>query len=243
MDSWLHHAAPDGLAPGLLFDVRGDDPLQQFILGLSVAYNDLKDLHVVMTWLAAMPTDGPGGETHSQQRDGMIIQQSKRAFACIHGILELLTAHRKLLRQPEVTRLLDRLSPRFRADWDAMADVALGRKDDPKSEMARKLAKIRHNFSAHYHQPRALLRGYQRRFFHDSKHPRTRFALFAIGKDLEDSRFHFADVAVEGGMFDIIAPADIAPFVEEWGDLVESVNRAIFGLVREYLRSRGWVET
>lgn len=226
------------LDPSRLFDKVGNDGVQQLVLALSVAFNDFKDVHIITNWLSRAGLVGVNSDALHGQWSGMMVHMAKQVFGIVHEVLKLLKEYELVLKDNQMTALVQRLPDKTRNDWQTLVSCALGSGEAANLELARRLDRVRNNLSFHYYQPKALMLGYRRRFFDDPPHRRTDHAVCSIGTSLEATRFHYADSAVEGGIFNIIGTHDATAFMAEYEQIETAVGNAIHAVILGYIRTR-----
>ena len=57
--------------------------------------------------------------------------------------------------------------------------------------------KIRNSIAYHYYQPKKLVQGYKKHFLESPRSEHNALAYSSFGKNMEESRFYFADAAAE----------------------------------------------
>ena len=91
---------------------------------------------------------------------------------------------------------------------------------------------MRHNFAAHYYQPKELLKGYRNFFFDRSPDEFNTRALVSFGDEVKGTRFYFADAAVQMAQ-SLIDPSDAR--VKEVDVYTLCMFRGLRFLIEEYL--------
>jgi len=221
-----------------LFGASGKDSFQEFILALAVVYNDLKDLIVFQNWLNKKRPANSDPSPFNGEWLGISLHISRLIFGVLHEFLELLKKSTDVLNSPEFRDLLAETRPRTRGRWKTVVAVANGETGSYNSELARSLLIIRNNFSYHYYQPRSILDGFRQRFLSDPKVPKTEFAFCSLGQTVGETRFYFADAAVQGGLEHFTEKFGTPNFSSECLKLIKTVNKTLVEVICSYINSR-----
>lgn len=175
-------------------------PLDRFVLALCLFFNDLKGIHwwVLQLNKGAPPKNYPR-DCYAGEFGGMSEQILRIATGMATELLRLIRKSADIVDSPEFREVLDRMDPHHREVWDAVVDAASG---EPISLKSRRhffgfLEQLRADTAFHYDNPKALMRGYERHFRSGkSSYPGDRPA-YSLGETMEQSRFYFADAAVQ----------------------------------------------
>ncbi len=218
---------------------KGDGSVPQsvcdFVLALSLVFNDLKDLldiHLVLN------DPKPSGLRPYTKQFGAINGIDHHIFRLVGGILHELT--RLIKNSHEVTdhlffqRLVNKLPVTAREDWATLSAVAQG--EQKPGLLGKSLAIIRNKVIFHY-DPGVIGKGCIHHFANAEEPGRRAFV--SRGINMATSRFYFADAASTGTLPTILGPeaADSLP-----GALVEitgRVNTALHALVLGFVSERG----
>lgn len=176
----------------------GDDDVDAFILSLALAFNDMKGVQWMMIQLDnCTPSDQTKPTAEFGQWAGMRLQATRLTVLTLHEVLVAIEAaqDQKLLDRPRFVEAVARLGRPSRADWQELLALANTEKGDP---LRNYIIRVRNNLSAHYYQPKELLRGY-RTFFEAERTVFNEHALASFGIRVEHTRFYFADAAAQAG--------------------------------------------
>lgn len=138
---------------------------------------------------------------------------------------------------PDVDKLLRRAPERTRTDWSDLVSIACRRGDATDGKFAKVLIQIRNNVAFHYAQPKPLAAGFRAHFFESPPNPTNEHAYCSFGRNMERTRFYFADAAVQGALKDIqesMGPNNA--FIKNLARARDAMNRALAHLIEEYTR-------
>jgi hypothetical protein len=129
--------------------------------------------------------------------------------------------------------ILKKMPPKARAHWTDLVRVALNQSGVSDKKFKTILTKIRANLSFHYYQPKQLVAGYRRHFYESGAQPGNAHAYASMGKNMERTRFYFADAAIQGSLELLQDSKGFLPRLKTGSD---AANHAIRFLLEEYLR-------
>lgn len=212
------------------------DPLAELFLSLAVVFNDVKGL----MWIGEILEDGRPNDgqvsAYGAQWQGIAIQITKLACGLVHELFKLLKNYRGDLHSAEMKRLLKKVPPGVAKKWKSLIALS-GDVGTPSSSLAKSLLKIRNNVSFHYDQPQMLVRGYCRHFFELEPSPQNERAYYSAGRNMEETRFYYADAAVQQSLA-ILRDRSVNDFNEELSRVLRDVNVTLAGIISAFLRRR-----
>lgn len=217
--------------PPEVFGTIGDDDVDAFVLSLAFAYNDLKDFEWVAEQLKKCKPQRQEVSTHNGQWAGMTSFVNRHLLAHLHELLQAIeTAHNNgLLEHAYFTKCVE-LLPRDAAEsWASL--VAVVRNQEAADPFRKFLLIVRNNLVSHFYQPGLLLKAYRRFFFEREPDQFNARAYASLGRNLEASRFYFADAAPVEYYKHMVDPS----LFDEAGRRVNEVNAALRFLVQAYL--------
>ena len=231
------------LAPLETFDpeaFRGNDEVPQelcnFIVAITLIYNDLKDAVYVHVSMAGLKPAGPSIRTRLWGALGGVQLHAFRAVAALlHELFSLIQTNRKLLDHSFFLAVLKQLHPRSREAWRALVDVAL--EATPKNRLGKRLLLLRNKVLFHY-DPKALSQGYIQHFLVTAK--RDNRAYLSRGDSMRSTRFYFADAAAEGYLHSLVGYEQSEELKMELGDIIDRVNNGLMMIVGSYIQRRGY---
>lgn len=162
----------------------------------------------------------------------MNIHGNRIVFGIIHELILAIEHHRQVLDLPEFRACVAPLARDARRGWKALVSVATdSRKADPFRDF---LLKVRHNFVAHYYQPRQLLKAYQHFFFVRPPDDFNQVAYASFGQSMEGTRFYFVDAAPAEYYKNMADPK----MLDHARQYVNHINNALRHLLEVFLRTR-----
>jgi len=185
------------IQPSRLIGEQQDD-LDDFFLVLAVIYNDLKGI-------AHLQKDFFDNHVHPEilntpsawrgEFNGTVMQLYKIQAGIINEFLHFIQSHEAIFVLPKFKTLLSQLPPERKGDWEEILSAAS--KKEAKGNLGNKLMLIRHNVAYHYYRSDKAMRNAFLEFFKDNTIPGAEYAYYSLGKNLESSRFYYADAAVQ----------------------------------------------
>ncbi len=231
------------LAPFTKFDPkkvvadRGRDELTEFIMALALAFNDLKGLLLWREKFASQKPSNPDevspivGEWH-----GIEIQIHRLLVAQLHELLTLIKEFESVATGDAIRNILTKAPLSTRHHWDDLVKIATDKGTPRDTAFAEVLVQTRNNVSYHYYQPKVLITGFRYFFFESPKGGHNESALASIGSTMEQTRFCFADAAVQGALIKLTEKKMGGPkFAKRFRKAIDSVNHALQHIVTIYL--------
>jgi hypothetical protein len=230
------------LSPYLEFDPNAfvgnkDVPqhLCNFILALSLAYNDYKFYNVSYDMLLKSgPANLKERTSVCGEYAGVKFHLIRLHIAFAHELLKLVEANKDILQHPFFKETLRMLSKKARESWNIILEAALPEKVPEKT--SNLLARIRNKMVFHY-DAKELFAGYKKGFFENDKTIQN--ACISLGNTLENARFYFADLAVQGYLekgLDI----DTSSFIAELEKIMRGINIALYDICTKFIQRRGF---
>ncbi len=207
-----------------------------FILALSLAYNDFHDVLFARYLLAGVgPKDTETPSVPAAMFGGLLITLIRFQTGVIHELLKLVEESEKVLEHAAFRKLVAQLPKPAKDAWLAIVAAASGA---PAAEaMTRALLFYRNKVAFHY-DPKEIRRGYQLRFGPESKNnPQP---LLSRGAYIRNRRFFFADAAAEAYLASHGADPDVDAFLRGKGPFIDAVNSALYELVTRFVNARGF---
>jgi hypothetical protein len=204
-----------------------------FVLALALAFNDMKGIQWLIIQLDKCTPETVQVSAENGQWHGMRIQTTRLTLLVLHELLKAIRTAQDngICDDPCFTTTMGRLDPRYVADWRELLELANETPGD--SDIRRYIEQVRHNFSAHYYQPKALAGGYRTFFLDRPVDQFNEHAFASFGRRVEATRFYFADAAVQMGQ-KLLDPSDA--LVAETRIWVLRMFQALRFLIEGYLR-------
>jgi hypothetical protein len=231
------------LAPLTSFDpaeltqgTKEERELAGFIIALAIAFNDLKDL----TWWAYLLAsfEVPTGQEvpSTGQHAGMRVHIHRLCVGLLHEVLVLVEKNLRLTQRPDFLALLRGMASPARNAWDILVAKASGYKAKTRTADEKALGdlleRVRSSNIFHYNS-RDALNGYD--LFVKAR-PGSGQAYLSAGKDMEATRFYFADAAAQQLTNGLLGDAKVS--VDSLEKDLRNLNLALNDIVRSYLRHR-----
>jgi hypothetical protein len=239
-DSVLHFplAGLVGFDPAILFNEKELYSADELLIALALAYNDCKDLLHNWEVLQEFKPKHPGTNISPQygQFCGMMAHCFRQQVGLLNELLDLLRRRKNVLAKPIFVETASRLKGKAHDGWLNLTAISgATEKYDPSLASVRKLIYHIRNKGAFHYDTDVLKSGFDAHFSKGG--PESQRAYISYGKNLEESRFYFADAA-------IIAYHDkkmgkVAPnFQNLLANYLRDLHPALRGVIGEYLRIR-----
>ena len=230
------------LAPLETFDPRafsGDSKCHQdtcdFILSLAVAYNDLKNVAMALRFLAEVrPRDLSRPTVEIGQHAGVLLHIMRLEAGIIRELLILIEKNKAILNTPYFTELKRKLSRNAREAWGAVLSIAFER--STKHPLGKLLLFVRNKVAFHY-DPKEVARGYALVFLQSNS---DRIPFISRGNSMPETRFYFADAAVEKYLLSASDETTVRDFVSGGSPLFNDVNLALYEIITKFVNDRGF---
>lgn len=246
------------LGPDAEFNLKKIDPsrlssdattrLDDFFLVLAVVYNDLKTLiHIQRDYLHDHPK--PVGEEESGylgDYNGTTTYFQKTLSAFLYEFFEFIKEYKDLDSNPQFLSILHKLDPIVLGRWDSISKAALEKVDkSDTASLGYRLCRIRDNVAYHYYGSIKVLKPAFKRFFVDKSNPLAKFAYYSLGQTMENTRFFYADAAVQNFLMEIANQEQnkeihktirkFQDYIKETEEIVGEMNQVLYHLLRKYI--------
>lgn len=227
----------------------GKDDLGAFFLVLALIYNDIKGLIYFIKYFNEFNSP-PKNEIISAylgEYNGMTSQHFKIIAGVVNEFFIFLKVHEPLFRTSQFQLILLRVPKSVREDWNDLLDAAFKRITN-RNGLGYKLMLIRNHVAFHYDQSEKELIQSYRDFFSDKTRFGADHAYYSDGGTIQDTRFYYADAAVQQYMLktasreykkdftkDVIAYRALQA---ETYTLVRKVNMVLATLLRQFIQIR-----
>jgi hypothetical protein len=230
------------LAPLETFDPQaflGDDRVPQslcnFILILALVFNDLRDLYYANVLLGdCKPVNSTQKSRHLGSYSGLYLHVIRLIMGSVHELLNAINEQRGDLESPFFREVVRGLPMDTRDDWNDLVKVAQGI-TPTEQKLNKLLLRIRNNLSFHY-DPRAAHAGFKKHFVTMKADNR---GYVSRGDSIQESRFYFADAAVQGLLLQVIGE-ESDELSQAFDKLLGKVCRPIMLIVAGFIQKRGF---
>jgi hypothetical protein len=225
------------LEPERLVSRDGKDSLAEFVLALSLVFNDLKG---IVNWrdyiMLQPPPDTKVISPELGEWIGFDMQTHRLMVAQLHELLRLIEEFKEVVEGDEMRRIIKKAPASTRRRWDEIVRIATGKGGLGDDIFATILVKVRNNASYHYYQPKTLVAGFRDFFFKAPKDAGNEWAYVSIGDNMGQTRFYFADAAMQATLYTLTEKPMGAKFAKRFGDVIEDVNQALAYIIGQYIK-------
>jgi len=216
----------------------GDDTVSQdvcnFILALSLFYNDYKDANTGYTLLMDQRPQGKYEYTPSWgEYNGLKAHFERFHFALMYELFELVEKNKQLIPLPFFQSIFKQLDKRARTAWQSLVDVSMGKNISKENE--KMLLLVRNKLSFHY-DAKEIFRGYKQHFLQNDDVNRRPF--ISRGRTMPRSRFYFSDAAAQSYFSSKLDAQEIDEFFSKAYSLWDDINFAIWQVVERFIEKR-----
>jgi len=215
-------------------DKKISQELCNFVLALALAHNDYK--HYTMSFIMlieSQPEGGPQRDMLWGEYTGIKLHIIRLHIAFVHELFQLIQNNKSILAHPFLAEVVRVLNKKARSSWELLIEAALAIHTSPKK--TNPLFMIRNKVAFHY-DAKELLAGYKRGFFRGDEVLQK--ACVSEGNTLWNSRFYFADLAIQGYIEKELG-ADADRFYASLNQIMEDINMALHSIVIRFIQRRG----
>ena len=230
------------LSPHKEFDpkafIEGENASQElcsFVLTLALAYNDFRFYNMVFLMVTESKPLG------TQQRNpawgeyaGFRLHIFRLTVGFVHELFRLIQDNRKLLDDPFLKEVIRCLNKKARGSWTGLVEAALVDSTTPRR--SNPFFMIRNKLIFHYNSSE-LFSGYKKGFIKDGVPIET--ACISLGNTLSESRFYFADKAVDS-YIERELNTNPEEFISSFGAIIRDVNVALYSICELFIQKRGF---
>ncbi len=234
------------IEPYRLIKEDADDPFARFFLVLAVIYNDLKGLALFEKLVIDTYRQVEPGEisVHAGEIGGVFTQIGKLFISNMREFFDFLKENEDILSGTEFKEILLKINNKdIQNRLKDIIDVAFN-KSPKNSDFTKHLILIRNNIAFHYDQSGKELEKSFCNFFHKKRKIGVNdLAYYSVGETMEDTRFFYADAAVQEYMRstrndrDKLEELDIK-YKREITQILRDMNFVISRLLKAYLKNR-----
>ncbi|MHB1313620.1 MAG: hypothetical protein ACYC3L_16500 [Gemmatimonadaceae bacterium] len=204
-----------------------------------MVFNDLKGLLLFHEELKDLKPTTPEVSARAGQWIGLEMQLHRYILALIHELLRLLREYECDAKGPQIGTWLRKGPKSVRKQWSGLLGVALGGRGSGDQQFLKTLVQIRNNAVSHYYQPKLLVRGFRAHFYDTPRAAANEHAYVSLGKNMEHTRFYFADAAIERTLGALISAVGEKEFAKRVVSLGADINHALeFVLARHVDEAR-----
>jgi hypothetical protein len=233
--------------PALLVNKDKANRLESFFLGLGVVFNDLKGLLLFEKMLAdcyEAPADDEVS-SHVGNFGGVRVQLQKLHASTVNEFFIFLKKNSDVMATNEFKEIFSELARVDKQVWHGMVAAAHNNLA-AVTDMMKAVVYVRSNVAFHYdHSGKVLRNAFVSRFLSDSGETRSDKAYYSIGDAISNTRFYFADAAVEeslyiaaGKKFGKSSAGDLAlqKYHQQLSQTVSTISSSVAALLRIYIR-------
>jgi hypothetical protein len=222
--------------------------IENLFLKMAVIFNDLQGL-LVLVRLFQDSYEPPTGEptVHTGFYAGISVQLNKLIAATIHEFFEFLKNNKETLQEREFLSVLSDIPQQDQVLWHGIIAASEGKLNDV-ADYLKAIVQIRSNLAYHYDEfGKVFRRGFLSRFMGGYKESKNEEAYYSLGSSLIETRFFFADAAVEEAMYlnagkdygvNSKNSSELAKFSEITRQSIDAIGSVLGALLKSFLKQR-----
>ncbi len=202
-----------------------------FVLAISVVYNDIKNLDIISEILKSAEP----GKTFNIQPDfgeynGIHLYLNKLRIGIVYELMELISRNKKVLESDKFATINQKMPKDARDAWTELVDTAF---DKGRKSKTNVFFMIRNKLSFHYGADQI-----QKGFRHKRSLQPDMKPMISRGRNMLETRFYFADMAVEGYFNMKLADASYKDFLSQLHSILDKLNRSLYFLITCFINAR-----
>ena len=230
----------------LLPNGQYDKKLCEFIIALSLVWNDIKSVHLYLDHMQNISKEfikkHGALNKYTGESLGILNFILKINIGIIYELMNLIRESEKTINSDSFKKICDKLDHIYLENWNVLVDCAFKRysKDNPLKKM---LKNIRNRITNHYDKKK-IFYAYEKRFKTDIKKNKNSEPIpedlpyISKGNSMAETRLFYADATVEKYV-EIEAKQSKINILDELNMINNLINPAIQALVITFIESRG----
>jgi hypothetical protein len=221
-------------------DKKASQEFCDFVLTTALFCNELKDLATFRrAILEASPVDPKDPKITPQKGNlgGQLAFVQRLYILTIHEMSNVFLANSGIIKSDEFMFYLKKLDKNQRQKWDDAVSLLLDRSKDNKFKKV--LEVVRHKTAGHF-EPKEIATGFSFYFINKEN---LMEPLISIGSGIPDTRFYFADAAMEGYLIKKHKDLNAKYLEKELGELIQHLYESMWIFVVRFVNARSaWIE-
>lgn len=206
-----------------------------FILSLAFIYNDMKNISLFFELTSKSAPEGEFEERKDWgEFNGILNFLDRLIIGLLHELFRLIRDNKKVIDDIYFKQIIKSIRKDVKTSWQALVDTSFDRYSS--NQLAKELMIIRNKVSFHY-DPKVIKQGYD--FFYDKVKKMNR-AYISRGRNMQESRYYFADAAGESCIQYISGSVDTHSFFESIDQNLKLLNNSICQIINNFIYKRGF---
>lgn len=222
------------IKPQKLVDRKNPRDLEVFMLVLSFIYNEIKGLIIIQNDFYEKyerPILTP--DVHTAEYSGIELQYYRMFLSSLFELTEFLKSRKNIIESHNFKVLVSKVGPEFVEIWKGLMSL-VNQEDKKPGTFKYVLQRVRNTVTFHYdNKGKIITQGYIKHFFNDATNPFNVEAFYSLADNMEETRFYFADAAVEREMKELAG--QYPNFQKEVSDYMKLVATALQQIIKIYL--------
>jgi hypothetical protein len=220
---------------------EGDTEVPQdvcnFVLTLSLVFNDLKDLLYANEYIQTIKPHGDFKINREWGNYGGINNHFKRSIiGYVHELMNLVKANQKTIEHPFFQTIINKLDTTHQEAWLSLVDSSF---EKPTStQIGKYLLYIRNQVVFHY-EPKPIFLGYKE--FFSSGVKASQRAYISRGPNMAKTRYYFADAAINGCFDRYKVNYEGEDIFLDSMLILDKLNFALMDIIEKFLIRRGYI--
>ena len=221
-------------AQAFVSDDKDEQEVCNFILMLALAHNDFKDIFWALRQINKIHPKKTRVTTYCGQIGGMYSHLMKLSIAHLCELANSIKNNIDVLNKPLFKKVLSYVKGENIEYWSSLVGFAQGESD---TELKRILIRIRGNITFHYH-PKEIASGYKSFMDDETINKDFRNPYISRGNNWLESRFYFADAAVQGSISKLKTDYKL-DMLDDVKKIIDRMNIALYHIVERFCQIRG----
>lgn len=206
-----------------------------FVLTLSLVYTDVKNINMLFGCVIdSRPKGEPEIKKEWGEYNGLINFLNKLNISILHELFIFINENKAVLEEKFFKEVIKSIKKDEKQSWNLLVDTALDRGNSDK--FYKDLMLIRNKISFHYDR-KIILKGYEHMFSDMNFVDRP---YISRGTNMEQTRFYFADGAVESYIHSLTEFDDIEKLYNPIRNYTQKLNTSIWYIVINFIQKRGF---
>ena len=207
--------------------------LCNLIISFALIFNDLKDTSMALRFVKNYDSRvNPEISPEKGQQGGLFVHLLRIEAGIMKELMVLIENNTNVIESSEFIGLTKKLSLRARECWNAVVSIALER--TTTHPMGKFLLFVRNKVAFHY-DPKEIARGYKLAFIENDS---DMIPYVSRGNSMPESRFYFADCAVEKYLLSGVDEEISRDFTTGRASLFDEVNIALYEIITKFVNHR-----
>ncbi len=205
------------------------------VLCAALLYNDIKNTIVIINLLhASRPTGEMSYTREWGEYTGRDMHIFRHHVGILHELFQFMESNIETINTRLFQEIISQMSLKARDAWGSLVEASISIK--PVGSFGNLLVRMRNQVSFHY-DSRQIGIGFRKHFFKKNKVSEQAFV--SKGISMEETRFYFADAAVQD-YINLLLGNDNEAFQNEIKNFMNEISFSFYQLIDRFIIKRGF---